>query len=160
MLNLMGSIRTPSGLYDAVASASKLAMEDPENKLIEVLTHHSHKKVREEYLNNLVDIINTAAIIYNLDEVIICGGLADAVSACNYPLENMLNTKLEKTPFELKKSVGSIVLKEGNTLQLIGAIALARGEAVALNNKVSKSYDSIKKQNPYKKDIQFQEIKT
>lgn len=159
-LNLLGSIRTPDGSYDDIASASKLASEDIENNLIEVLTQDLHKEAREEYLNNLVKIINTAAIIYNLNEVMVCGGLADAVTACNYPLERKLNSCLAEQQVELDKVIKASVLKEGNKLQLIGAVSLAKGEAVARSKRVQKQYKNISTETPYKKDIQLQNLST
>jgi N-acetylmuramic acid 6-phosphate etherase len=160
MLNLLGSIRTPAGFYDDIASASKLASEDIENSLIEVLTRDSHKKVRKEYLNNLMKIINTAAIIYNLDEVMICGGLADAATVCNYPLESKLNLLLAVQQVELDKVIRASVLKEGNKLQLIGAVSLAKGESTAREMQVSKSYKSISTEIPYQENIQLQDLST
>jgi N-acetylmuramic acid 6-phosphate etherase len=160
MLNLLGSIRTPSGFYDSIASASKLASEDSENNLIEVLIQDAHKKAREEYLNNLVKIINTAAIIYNLDEVMICGGLADAANVCNYPLESKLNSLLAEQQVELDKVIKASVLKEGNKLQLIGAVYLAKGEAVARAQRMLKKYKSIPTEIAYQKDIQLQNLFT
>jgi N-acetylmuramic acid 6-phosphate etherase len=160
MLNLLGSIRTPAGFYDDIASASKLASEDIENSLIEVLTRDSHKKVRKEYLNNLMKIINTAAIIYNLDEVMICGGLADAATTCNYPLESKLNLLLAVQQVELDKVIRASVLKEGNKLQLIGAVSLAKGESTAREMQVSKSYKSISTEIPYQENIQLQDLST
>jgi N-acetylmuramic acid 6-phosphate etherase len=160
MLNLLGSIRTPSGFYDGIASASRLASEDSENNLIDVLTQDSHEEARDEYLNNLVKIINTAAIIYNLDEVMICGGLADAVTDCNYPLESKLNLRLAEQQVELDKVIKATVLKEGNKLQLIGAVSLARGESIAKKMQVSKSYNSIPTEIPYQKNIQLQNLAT
>ncbi|MBI9061097.1 MAG: N-acetylmuramic acid 6-phosphate etherase [Marinilabiliaceae bacterium] len=160
MLNLLGSIRTPNGFYDGIASASKLALEDTENNLIEVLTQDIHKEARDEYLNNLVKIINTAAIIYNLDEVMICGGLADAANACNYPLETKLNLRLAEQQVELDKVIKASVLKEGNKLQLIGAVSLAKGEAVAKANQIRKHYKTIPTETPYQKNIQLQNLST
>jgi N-acetylmuramic acid 6-phosphate etherase len=160
MLNLLGSIRTPSGFYDQIASASRLASEDPGNNLIEVLTQDKHEKGREEYLLNLSKIINTAAIIYHLDEVMICGGIADAVTACGYPLETKINSLLAEQQVELDKVIGASVLREGNTLQLIGALSLAKAESTANDMKVSPGYASIPTEIPYQKDIQLQELST
>lgn len=160
MLTLLGSIRTPTGFFDTFASASILAATDPHNNLTQVLTQPEHSEVRLEYLEKLTKIINTAAIIYNLDEVMICGGLADAVTRCNYPLEKELQTRLDITPVELDKPIRVSVLKEGNSLQLIGAISAARGEAVARDNSVQKCYKSIKTEIPYQKDIQLQNMST
>ena len=160
MLNLLGSVRTPSGFYDDIASASKLASEDSENNLIEVLSQDAHEKAREEYLNNLVKIINTAAIIYNLDEVMICGGLADADSRCGFNLESKLNSRLAEKQVELDKVIKASVLKEGNKLQLIGAVSLAKGESVARAQQSLKKYKAIPTEIPYQKDIQLQNLST
>jgi len=160
MLNLLGSIRTPSGFYDEIASASMLSSQDAENKLIEVLTNDLHREVREEYIANLVKIINTAAIIYNLDEVMICGGLADAISTCGFPLESKLNSLLAEQQVELDKTIRASVLEEGNKLQLIGAVLLAKGEKSAREMRVTKSYKSIPTEIPYQKNLQLQNSST
>lgn len=159
-LSLLGSIRTPAGFYDSIASVSKLAGLDENTNLINVLTNSSFQIEREKYMQNMVNIINSAAILYNLDEVIICGGLADASITCNYPLEKILNKNLEETPVELEKSVRVIVATEGNKLQLVGALTLARGEFIATNSKVVHSYNSLATEIPYKKELQLQNMST
>ncbi|MEN8229187.1 MAG: N-acetylmuramic acid 6-phosphate etherase [Bacteroidota bacterium] len=159
-LTLLGSIRTPSGFYDGIASASKLAAEDAGNNLIEVLTHPSHSEARDRYIHNLVDVINTAGILYNLDEVMICGGLTEAASACNFPLEEVLNSRLGKIPVELDEPVMSKILDHGNRLQLIGAISLAMGEAIARENWIPQPYDDIKTEVPWQKDLRLEKLST
>ena len=158
-LTLLGSIRTPEGAYDSIASATRLASV-AEYNLANVFTNNSFQEKREWYLKNLCKIINSAAILYNLDEVIICGGLADAVNACNYPLEQLLNDSLQATPVELEKSVKVIVAREGNRLQLIGALALAKGESVAIQNKIVPCYNSLDTEIPYRKEMQLQNMQT
>lgn len=159
-LTLLGSIRTPENLFDAVASASRLASLDENANLINVLTNTSFQNEREKYLQNLVKIINSAAIIYSLNDVVICGGLADASIACSYPLEQILNEKLEETPAELEKSINVTVPKEGNQLQLIGALAVARGESIAMQNKIITEYDFLDTEIPSKKEIQLQHMRS
>jgi len=158
MLTLLGSIRTPAGFYDEIASASVLSSEHPENNLIKVLTDGYYKEAREGYIANLVKIINTAAILYNLDEVMICGGLADAVTACDYPLESKLNLLLAEQQVELNKVIRASVVKEGNKLQLIGAVTLAKGESSARENRVLSNYQSIPTEIPYQKNLQLQDL--
>ena len=159
-LNLLGSINTPIGSFDSIASASLLASEDSNHNLVNVLTQASHKEKREEYLQNLVKIIHTAAIIYNIDEVMICGGLADAVTDCNYPLEEKLNALLSKQQVELDKVIKATVLKEGNNLQLIGAVSLAKGEFVAKSLELSKEYQTLETERPYQNESQLQNLST
>ena len=158
--NLLGSIRTPDGFFDSIASASLLASIDSSHNLINVLTKDSHKEKQTEYFQNLVNIINTAAIIYNLDEVMICGGLADATTSCGYPLEEKLNTLLSRQQVELDKTIKATVLKEGNKLQLIGAVSLAKSEFIAKSKQLSRSYKAIETENPYQKEAQLQDLPT
>ena len=159
-LTLLGSIRTPMGLFDDFASASDLAAFSPENSLVDILKNPLFSDIRLAYLKNLVNIINTAAIIYNLDEIMICGGLAAAVTACNYPLEMELQKRLSEIPVELNNPVRVTVLKEGNQFQLSGAISLAKGESVARACRVFKNYKSIRTEIPYQKDLQLQNFST
>ena len=159
-LNLLGSINTPFGSFDSIASASLLASADSNHNLVNVLTQASHKEKREEYLQNLVKIIHTAAIIYNIDEVMICGGLADAVTDCNYPLEEKLNALLSKQQVELDKVIKATVLKEGNNLQLIGAVSLAKGEFEAKSFELSKEYKTLETERPYQNESQLQNLST
>ena len=159
-LTLLGSIRTPEELFDSVASASKLSHLDESNNLINVLTSPTLQTERELYLSNLVKVINTAAILYTLDEVIICGGLADAANSCGYPLEQLLNNSLQVPPVEMEKSVKVVVAAEGNRLQLIGALALAKGESIATQNRVIPRYSSLQTEIPYSKEIQLQDLDT
>jgi N-acetylmuramic acid 6-phosphate (MurNAc-6-P) etherase/predicted NBD/HSP70 family sugar kinase len=157
-LTLLGSIRTPGEMFDSVASASKLAAADESHDLIKVLTDSSYRKERASYLQNLVKVIQTAAILYTLDEVIICGGLADAASKSGFPLEKLLNDLLRVPPVEMDKSVKVAVAKEGNRLQLIGALALAKGEATAVEKRVIPGYKALATEIPYREDIQLQKM--
>ena len=159
-LTLLGSIRTPEDIFDSIASAAKLASLDEYNNLINVLTKTSFQKERESYIQNLVKVINSAAILYSLDDVIICGGLADAANACSYPLEQVLNDSLQEPPVELETSVKVVVAREGNRLQLIGALALAKGESIAIQNKIVPCYNSLDTEIPYRKEMQLQNMQT
>lgn len=159
-LTLLGSIRTPDDIFDSIASATKLASLDEYNNLLNVLTNTSFQMGRESYIQNLVKVINSAAILYSLDDVIICGGLADAANTCSYPLEQILNDSLQEPPIELKKSVKVLVAREGNQLQLIGALALAKGESIAIQNKIVPNYYSLDTEIPYMKKVQLQNMQT
>ncbi len=159
-LTLLGSIRLPDDMFDSIASASKLADLDKDHNLISVLTNDSFEKERALYIRNLVKVINTAAILYTLDEVIICGGLADAVNACNYPLEQLLNDLLREAPVEMEKPVKAIVALEGNKLPLLGALALAKGESTAAQNRLIAGYNSLGTEIPYKADLMLHKLET
>ena len=118
-----------------------------------LITDASFKEERRCYFQNLAQIINSAAILYNLDKLIVCGGLTDAANACNHPLEQILNNHLHDIPPELNSSVITIVSRDGNRLQLIGALSLAKGESIALQNKTIPSYNDLFTEKPYRNDI-------
>jgi len=157
-VNLLGSIRTPSGFFDDIASVSRLASMDIENNLIKIFTDPYFEKIRQNYAVHLGQIINTAAILYDLDEIMICGGLADAVTASAFPLEKNLNLLLADTPAERNHPVRVEVVKEGNLLQLIGALSIAKGEAEAQSKRVTRAYNELVSEKPYQDSIQLQNL--
>ncbi len=159
-LTLLGSIWTPTGFYNSILSASKLASRDKNEDLKSVFTKESGRELRNSYIRDLANVISTAAIIYDLDEVVVCGGLADAVTECHYPLEAELNVHLSEAKTELEKPVCAVVSDQGNDLQLIGALAIARWESVARSQQIEKKYDTISTEIPYRRDIQLQELST
>ena len=162
VLNLLGSIRTPAGLFDSIVSASKLAASDSENNLLNVLTQEGTKAHFDQYKRNLVDIINSAAILYNLDEVVICGGLADAAASISYykTFEKDLQTLLNDVQPELDSAVKVIVAKEGNKLPLIGALTIAKGEAVARKTNVKLDFGKVQTEESYNKEICLEKLST
>lgn len=159
-LTLLGSIRTPGSDFDSIASASNFAATDKNNDLAHVLTATQFHGERETYIHNLANIINTAAILYTLEELVVCGGLADAATICNFPLAENLKNLLFDFPAELDKPVNIIVAKEGNQLQLFGALALAKGESVAMQQRVVHKYEALETEMPYRIDIQLHELDT
>jgi len=160
VLNLLGSIQTPSGRYDDIASVSKLASEEAEKDLYRVFKDPDYDNIRRNYLENLNKVICTAAILYDLDEVLLCGGLADAVTACGFNLEDKLNAMLTEIPKEMDHNIKVRVIPEGNMLPLIGALSLAKGETDALRRKVTKTYHALESEIPYEADIQLQNLST
>jgi len=157
---LLGSIATPEGNFDSMASVSKLASLDKNNDLIQVFTHPSFREDVEIYVHNLVKVINSAAILYRLDEVTICGGLAEVITSCEYPMEKHLQKYLQDAPDELDKPVNVRFAKEGNLLLLLGALTLAHGESFAFQNKNVPHYKTLETEIPYREDSKLEEMET
>ena len=157
---LLGSIKTPAGRYDSIVSVSKLAALEKDCDLVKVLSHPSFSNEKEKYIHELAKIINSAAILYNLDEVFICGGLAEGVNDAGFPLEDQLNKYLHKAQGELSRPVKATIAGEGNRLQLFGAMALARGESVAFSNKKIPEYQALETEIPYKNENHLEEMQT
>ena len=158
VLNLLGSIRTPSGTFNEIVSVPRLASKHPENDVTQILSDPIYGQIVLNYFTDLSQVINTAAILYNLDEIRICGGLANAVVACNFNLEHRLISIMSEIPNELDRRVKVVVIKEGNLLQLIGSLSLAQGEAVAQQGRVFKTYDELTSERPFKPDIKLQNL--
>ncbi len=159
-LTLLGSIKIQQQSLDGIASASRLANKAPDDNLIDILTAPEFEQERQYYLNNLVDIINSASIIYGLDEVIICGGLANAVKDADYSLKEQLETLLATLPPELDSPVKALVAHEGNTLQLMGAVSLAKAEAITQLFNDPLNYNTIASEQPYNKDLRLEQMST
>jgi N-acetylmuramic acid 6-phosphate etherase len=162
IFTLLGSIIVPGSNYDSLVSASRLAELDVKGNLINILIKSEFKKDRESYFEDLANVLNTAAIIYNLDEVIVCGGLADASNTCGFPLERILNELLLKIPVPVERDsrVNVVVPVEGNQLQLIGALTLAKAESIAQKNKIVFNYNELESEKPYNDNLQLQELNT
>jgi N-acetylmuramic acid 6-phosphate etherase len=158
---LLGSIRTMQGSFNNIASASRLASFDKENNLLNVLLRSEFKEQRDTYFHNIIKIINSAALLYTLNEIIICGGLVDAANTCNFPLGQVLcNLLKDNIPVELDRTIKITIAKEGNSLQLSGALALAKGESIASRNKIIHPYKSLETEIPYSEDLQLQKMHT
>lgn len=157
-LTLLGSIDSPTGNYDLIASAARLAKKAEDNDLTKVLSSSDFEKVRKGYLIDLVRVIRSAAIIYSLDEVIIGGGLADAANACNYPLADQLNTILDNAI--RIENVKVVVAKKANNMQLKGALELAKGQTIALQQKVIPEYKKLDTEIPYKEGIHLEKMRS
>ena len=158
ILPLLGSITTVKGTFNALVSASELAKKDKDHDLTEVLVHPKHQKKRQEYLQNLINVIISATTIYGLDEVIISGGLAEAARDCNYPLQKVLNRNYPEFFTKLDKPLKIIVSENGNSLQLIGALSLAKAESIAYQYREVIPYNKMVTEIPYIKEIQLQNM--
>lgn len=122
---LMDSIGISIGSFAAITNAEKSAELDENSVLIRLLTHSSFEENREHYFKNLTRIIHNVSIIYNLDKIIICGGLSDAARLCDFPLVQTIKSYLHYIVPELGPSFEISVSRGGNRLQLIGALLLA-----------------------------------
>ncbi|MBU2903606.1 N-acetylmuramic acid 6-phosphate etherase [Arenibacter algicola] len=158
LLPLVGSIITPKGDYNNLVSASNLAVFDKNHDLIEVLLNNTYQKERKQYHLNLLNLIYSVAIIYGLDEVIISGGLVEAANVCNYPLQKELDRNYPEFSTKLDKPLKIIVSENGNSLQLIGALALAKAESIAYKYREVVPNNKMVTETPYIKDIQLQNM--
>lgn len=152
MLPLLGSVYTPDGSYDQIASASSVAAA-VNHELSRIFSDPAFENIKDHFEENLSGIIYTVAVLYHTDTLLIGGGLAEAVKACNYPLEDSLSRKVKESLQHLKKSVEIKIMREGNTLPLIGATMLAMGEYIAHGVKSGKPYQSINTEIPYNESL-------
>jgi N-acetylmuramic acid 6-phosphate etherase len=161
ILNLLGSIQTPSGTFDDIAGVSGLTAKDPGKDLSRIFSDPLYEEIRTSYLERLKKVVITAAVLYDLEEVLICGGLADAVTAAGFALEDELNSLLTGgIPDVLDHGIRVMVMKEGNLLPLIGALVLARGESEAQRMKVVRPYQALESEIPFLPGIQLQDLST
>jgi len=156
---LLGSIYTPEGSFNDIASASKLSGLHKDRDLAEVLSNPAYAAEREKYFKNLAGLITTATIIYSLDEVCLSGGLIDATLSVNLDIKGEILPYLAKTPPELDHPCKISIIKEGNLLQLLGALSLIIGEYVAQKYKQLPEYNEITTESPYNQHLLLHQFK-
>jgi N-acetylmuramic acid 6-phosphate etherase len=150
---LLGSISTPVGSYNDLASASKLSLLGKDGSLADALSSPLLAHERGRYFSNLAHIIVTGAIIYNLDEICISGGLVDAASFIGFDILAELANYIKETPPELDRLPIIKITNEGNLLQLLGAMSLIAGESIAQSKKRIPRYSEIRTEMPYNKEL-------
>ncbi|WP_176014178.1 N-acetylmuramic acid 6-phosphate etherase [Victivallis sp. Marseille-Q1083] len=126
-LTLLGSIRTPAGSFDQLASATRLAALASDGNPAELF--RLRPPALDDYLDTLAGIVTTAAILYQLDTVILAGGLTAAAAEVDFNLAAALQSRLDPPAPELRQPVRLKVAPQGNSLQLLGAGLLAAGAA-------------------------------
>jgi len=157
---LLGCTYTPSGYYDEIASASLLADYDPEKNLRNIFTGEEFLVVREQYLKNLAGIISTAHLLYGTNKIVIGGGLAEAVTAVQFPMAEFLKQALQNQNLLSCPEVEIVVMPEGNTLPLLGAVLLAIGEEKAQATRIKKVHAQINTEFALDIAIRLDELQT
>lgn len=160
LLPLIGSIKTIYGDFNELASASKLAAKSKNNNLVDIFCEKSYQDLREAYILELACIIYSTSIIYGLDEIIICGGLADVSYYASFPLEKRLQETIDDF---LKDSDHALTVRraeEGNQLQLIGVLALANANSIALKQQWKPPYNTLVTEMPYDHKMQLENMRS
>lgn len=157
-LPLLGSICTPQGSFDDIASVSILAKYS--NSLENIFTEPKYAQLRREYVENLARIFYSAGIIYGVNIIYIAGGLANAVASSHWNLEKELSIQLENHIGPLLKNLKIKVLKEGNKLQLIGSVLLARGIYYSTITDKKLKYADIITEKPYDSSLMLHTMNT
>ena len=159
-LPLLGSMYTPHSNYDALVGVSKYAKLGNSGDLREFLTEKEYEDARNAYLDDLAGVIYTSSIIYSVEEFCIGGGLADAATSLNWNIVSGLEERLSRYPIYNGKKTRVRVLREGNLLPLIGAVLLARGNSLALENCQDLAYAEMRTEQPYDASLRLDKMDT
>ncbi len=153
-LTLLGSVRTPAGRFDELASAVNLAKLN-RGDLAGVFRRESAEFNR--YLDSLSQIIVTAGIIYDVDEVILTGGLAAAAQTAETDLAELLNQRLFTPPERRTPTLVTQVVSWN--MQLFGAGLLAAGIAGQPDFTLPPVVD-MPTEKPLFKDLELTDLST
>lgn len=159
-LPLLGSVYSPEGNFDMLASASRLAYSAEANTLNEIVSDKKYRAIRDKYLDHLAGIFYSSAILYGVEEICIGGGLANAAEAMKWDIEQELNKRLAIYPRYDSESPQVHLLKEGNQLPLIGAILLARGTSYAIRYRRPLIYSEMQTEKPYDSSLMLNKMST
>ncbi|WP_099465647.1 N-acetylmuramic acid 6-phosphate etherase [Parabacteroides provencensis] len=157
---LLGSIETPDGSYDQLASASLLASVHPDNNLVAVFKEAAYKEKTDEYLERLVQIIRTTYYLFRTDLILIGGGLAHAVQAAGYPLAEQITTRLQVSPVLTGDVIEVRLVQEANELPLLGALLIAVGEQYAQSLRCIPEYKNLVTEEPYDPSLELHKMDT
>lgn len=125
---LLGSIRTPAGSFNSLASASRLAANDADGNLAHLFQSPDSAALLDEYFATLSEIALTAAILSQADHLLIGGGICDAARIAGLDLRERIIRNWKELPPELLRWPELTVATRGNEVQLIGNAALALGQ--------------------------------
>lgn len=138
----LGSARTPAGTYDQLASATALA-DKAGGDLLRFLTEPEFSAQRDAYWNGLRQILATATILFQLDEIVLGGGLVDACQAAQIDLPERLGEDQAAllppglVPAQIR------VASQANRLTLSGALALAQGNYLAAQVRFEGGFENL-----------------
>jgi N-acetylmuramic acid 6-phosphate etherase len=149
---LLGSVTSGEHSLNEVVSASHLARHSANNDLCEVLSEPAYADARHRYFKNLARAVETAALLYQLDDVALSGGLVDACLAAGVDLQKEVSSHLNDDTVKLD------VFKEGNGLQMSGALAMAKAEAVAEQVRFKDDFTQLKTEQAYDDKLQLHEM--
>ena len=152
---LLGSLRSEGVELNHILSASALAKHSPTGDLCEVLTSEKFASHRQVYFRHLSDAMINATTIYQLDELLLAGGIADAARSAGVCLVDAIKSAAGADQNELPKIT---IPSEGNQLQLIGAAAMARGEFFAAPHRFSGKFSSISTEQPHDASLQLEKM--
>lgn len=151
---LLGSVRTPEGSYDQVAGMAAIGLQSGED-ILRFFSDPAYAARRSFYEKNLANAIYTACILYHTDQILIGGGLAEAVTEADYDLADHLQEILQPLLANLGKQADIQIMPEGNALPLIGAFLLAIGEHVAHTGKPQLPYHRIGTETAYDEALEL-----
>jgi len=141
-LQHLGSVQTGQGSYDSCASAVRAATM-AKGDLCNFLSSDRYLTERSDYLEGVSKVVATATILFNLDEIILGGGLIDASIATNFDIAGyLINFLPELLPpkWPLPKL---IVLSSGNLLTLDGVCGFAIGNARVADFRFQGNFQSL-----------------
>ena len=147
---LLGSVTTGEHSLNDIVSASNLARHSANNDLCEVLTETTYEDVRHDYFKNIAQAVESAALLYQLDEVALSGGLVEACLAAGVDLQKEVSAYLSDDSLKLG------IFTQGNSLQMSGALAMAEAEAVAENARFKDSFNHLKTEQAYDDTLPLQ----
>lgn len=155
---LLGCVSTPDGSFDELASVVSFTDKHPDHDLLALFDKKEYHATVNTYLDQLVSIIHTSYYIYHTDEILIGGGLADAVREAGFQLEERMNEKLAARPLLDGKIQTVRLLHEGNLLPLLGAALVGYGENAAKKMQQKKAYRSFETEKAYNKLLKLEEM--
>ncbi len=146
-LPLFGSLRTPFGTYDELASAVEVQKRSGFS-LVQLFTEDDAAAERSKYLDDLAGMASGVCCLHHPDRILFGGGLADAASETRFPLKEEVEKRLVNyLPRGVRLATVSCV-PNSNRLVLVGALSIAFENLQADAVRFRSSYESLPTESP------------
>ena len=146
---LLGSVTVGDRSFDSIVSVSALSDGD-NSKLVSVLMEDCYREKREKYFSELGSVLNSAAVIYSLDEILFASGLVNAAAECGFPLHETIQKYISE-------NLTVTILEEGNSLQMQGIANLAINELAAEKFRFRGSHGNITTEKKFCQHLNLQD---
>lgn len=141
-LPLFGSLQTPCGTYDELASAVQRQKRTGVS-LVQLFTENDAAQEREKYLDDLSGIAAGVCCLNHPDRILFGGGLAEAASEAGFPLAEALESRLGPLLPRGVRAAAVSSVPHANRLTLSGALSIASGNLHADGVRFRSGYQGL-----------------
>jgi len=146
-LPLFGSLRTPAGTYDELASAVQI-QERTGFSLVQLFTEKVAASERAKYLDELATMAAGVCCLHHPDRILFGGGLADAASEAGFFLAEEVEKRLGRYLPRGVRTATMFSVPNANRLVLAAGLSIASENLHADAVRFRSGYEGLPTESP------------